>query len=204
MTRKTNRPSLRQCPREHVVVLGASIGGPDAVREFISHLPHRLPAALVLAQHLGSEFVDLMVSQLAKSSALPVHIPRTAERAVHGEVLVVPSGSKLNMTREGHIKFSDQDDDAANAPSINQVMSMLPQTFGSSALAIVFSGMASDAVAGAVEVAAQGGEVWVQDPESCVVSKMVDEVVEAGVSRFAGTPKALAEKLVAYLEEKDS
>lgn len=188
---------------QRIVVLGASIGGPDAVREFISHLPQRLPALLVLVQHLGPEFVDLMVSQLAKVSALPVHIPTHGERAVHGEVLVVPGGRHLSMTREGHITFKDQGNEASNMPSINQVLSMVAQTFGSNAVAIVFSGMASDAVSGAVEMASSGGQVWVQDPDSCVVSKMVDEVVEAGVSRFAGDPKALAEKLVAYLKETD-
>ncbi|MGB8635019.1 MAG: chemotaxis protein CheB [Rhodanobacteraceae bacterium] len=188
---------------KRVVVLGASIGGPDAVRTFLSHLPQQLPASIVLVQHLGSEFVDLMVSQLSKSSALPVRIPGRAERAIHGEVLVVPSGCQLSISPQGQIKVRELDGEAANNPSINLTMSMAAEAFGANATAIIFSGMASDAVAGALEIAAHGGQVWVQDPESCVVSNMVDDVIEAGAARFTGTPEALAKKLVALLQETD-
>ncbi|MGA7296746.1 MAG: chemotaxis protein CheB [Rhodanobacteraceae bacterium] len=188
---------------KRVVVLGASIGGPDAVRTFLSHLPQQLPASIVLVQHLGSEFVDLMVSQLSKSSALPVRIPGRAERAIHGEVLVVPSGCQLNISPQGQIEVRELDGEAANNPSINLTMSMAAEAFGANATAIIFSGMASDAVAGALEIAAHGGQVWVQDPDSCVVSKMVDDVIEAGAARFTGTPEALAHKLVALLQETD-
>lgn len=188
---------------KRVVVLGASIGGPDAVREFLSYLPQKVPACLVLVQHLGSEFVDLMVSQLSKSSALPVRIPGRAERAVHGEVLVVPSGCQLKLDPSGQLEVSNLDGEAANNPSINLTMTMAAEAFGATATAIIFSGMAKDAAAGALEIASRGGEVWVQDPESCVVSNMVDEVVKAGVARFTGTPEALAHKLVAFLQETD-
>ncbi len=188
---------------KRVVVLGASIGGPDAVREFLSHLPQKLPACLVLVQHLGSEFVDLMVSQLSKSSALPVRIPGRAERAVHGEVLVVPSGCQIKLEPNGQLEISNLGGDGANNPSINLTMTMAAETFGAGATAIIFSGLAKDAAAGALEIASRGGEVWVQDPESCVVSNMVDEVVKAGVARFTGTPEALAHKLVAFLQEMD-
>lgn len=199
-----SEPAAAATRIERVVVLGASIGGPDAVREFLSHLPQQLPASLVLVQHLGSEFVDLMVSQLSKSSALPVRIPGRAERVVHGEVLVVPSGSQIRISADGQAEVREQDGAAGTSPSINLTMSMAAEVFGARATAIIFSGMASDAAAGALEIASRGGEVWVQDPDSCVVSNMVDEVVAAGVARFTGTPEALAHKLVAFLQETDN
>jgi len=42
---------------QHVFVLGASIGGPEAVREFLGALPPRFPALFVLVQHMGEEFL---------------------------------------------------------------------------------------------------------------------------------------------------
>lgn len=189
---------------ERVVVLGASIGGPDAVREFLSHLPQRLPATIILVQHLGSEFVDLMVSQLAKSSALPVRIPGRAERAVHGEVLVVPSGSDIVLAQDGQVTLKVPEGQTSPDPSINRTLAMAAEVYGALATGIIFSGMASRVADGAAEIASRGGEVWVQDPESCVVSKMVDEVIAAGVVRFTGSPQALAHQLVAHLQETDN
>lgn len=183
-------------PPRHVVILAASIGGPDAVREFLSVLPERFPVTLVLVQHLGSEFIDLMVGQLAKSSALPVRQPRNGDRAFNSEVLVVAQGRRFKMNRAGEIELGAAPDTAAKEPAINYAMSMAAETYGADALGIVFSGMAPDAVAGTLEIASRGGEVWAQEPASCIVSSMVDGVIAAGVARFVGTPRALGEHLL--------
>ena len=187
---------------ERLVVLGASIGGPDAVREFLSHLPEKFPATFVLVQHLGSEFVDLMVSQLGKSSALPVRIPTQTERAVPGEVLVVPNGRNLRIARDGALELVKLEEEGNVPASTNKTMAMAAETFGADTMAIIFSGMARDAVAGALEIAAHGGSVWVQEPQSCIVSNMVDDLIAAGVAKFSATPKALAERLIVEFSEE--
>jgi len=61
----------------------------------------------------------------------------------------------------------------------------------------VFSGMSTDAVEGSQYLADKGGRVYVQNPDTCVVSSMVDAVVDAGIVGFVGSPKELAEKLLA-------
>ena len=186
-------------PLRRVIVLGASIGGPDAVREFLSALPPRFPATFLLVQHIGSEFVNLMVNQLGKASALPVRVPGSGERALSGEVLVVPHGQRLRLPRSGEVELLPIAGGGGHDPSINDTMTMAAENFGEDAMAVVFSGMAGDAVSGALEIAARGGVVWAQDPASCVVSTMVDGVISAGVARFVGTPRALGENLVETL-----
>jgi two-component system chemotaxis response regulator CheB/chemosensory pili system protein ChpB (putative protein-glutamate methylesterase) len=69
-TRETDQTSQRlkvgtSAELQHVFVLGASIGGPEAVREFLGALPPRIPALFVLVQHMGDEFLELMSAQLA-------------------------------------------------------------------------------------------------------------------------------------------
>ena len=82
-------------------------------------------------------------------------------------------------------------------PSIDRVLGDLADRFGAAAGAIVFSGMGSDAVEGCRHVVARGGKVYVQSPESCVVSTMVDGIIEAGLASFQGTPAELADRLMA-------
>ena len=72
--------------------------------------------------------------------------------------------------------------------------------FGANAGVIVFSGMAEDAAEGSVYLAGIGGRVYVQDPDTCVISSMVDGVIETGVVTFAGSPKALAGKVMGDLK----
>jgi chemotaxis response regulator CheB len=69
--------------------------------------------------------------------------------------------------------------------------------FGDKSCAIIFSGMAHDAIEGSKHVKAKGGRVWAQDPDTCVISSMVDGAREAGVVEFLGSPKQLADKMIA-------
>lgn len=179
-----------------VWVLGASIGGPEAVREFLGELPRDYPALFVLAQHMGAEFVDLMAQQLAKSTALTVRTPTHGERVGHGEVVLVPTTHRLQVDPEGIVVLERSGNDAAYSPSIDRVLRDIADRYGANAGAIIFSGMTTDAVEGSTYLAGKGGTVYAQHPDTCVVSSMVDGAVEAGVVKFLGSPKELAERLL--------
>ena len=180
---------------ERVIVLGASIGGPEAVRAFLGQLPRELPAAFILAQHMGPEFLEIMAGQLGKASSLRVRLPEPGTLFSHGEVLVTPVGQRLTIDSNGLIVLGELNEKSPFSPCIDQVMFDMASRFGRSTSAIVFSGMASDGIRGCLKIKSVGGEVWIQDPETCVVTTMVDGARDAGVVSFSGSPVALAEKL---------
>ena len=180
-----------------VVVLGASIGGPEAVRDFLGALPAGFPVLFVLAQHMGEEFLELMSAQLRKSIALTVRNPSHGERASHGEVLIVPTTHRLQVDAEGVITLAHLPEKMPYSPSIDQVLRDAADAFGDKAGAIIFSGMAHDAIEGSQYLKSRGGWIWAQDPDTCVISSMVDGAREAGVVEFLGAPKKLAEKMIA-------
>lgn len=180
-----------------VWVLGASIGGPESVREFLAGLPRDYPALFLLAQHLGHEFVDLMARQLAKATALTVRLPTHGERIGHGEIAVVPATHRLQVDPEGIVVLERDTARGEYSPSIDRVLHDVADRFGPAAGAIIFSGMSEDAVEGCRYLAEKGGRVYAQDPETCVVSAMVDGVRETGVVGFVGSPRELAEQLLA-------
>ena len=68
--------------------------------------------------------------------------------------------------------------------------------YGSSASAIIFSGMTNDAIEGCKYLASKGGAIYVQHPDSCVVSSMIDGVMDAGIVKFLGAPRELAEQVL--------
>ena len=179
-----------------VWVLGASIGGPEALREFLGEFPRNFPAVFLLAQHLGAEFVDMMARQLAKSTVLTVRTPTHGERVSHGEVLIVPGSHRLQVGPDGVVLLERVTAELPVSPSIDQVIEDAAERYGDAAGAIIFSGVSEDAVRGCRALAAKGGRVYVQSPESAVVSTMIDAVTETGVVGFTGTPKELAARLI--------
>ncbi len=180
-----------------VWVLGASIGGPDAVREFLSGIPRSISCVFLLAQHMGADFIDLMVSQLAKATALDVKMAVAGSAARPGQVLIVPLAERMLLSADGDVRIVPLDTPSPYSPSIDQVLFDVADRFGARAGAIIFSGMAHDAIEGAKYLASKGGVVWVQDPATCVVSSMIDGAMEAGIVRYQGGPADLAQKFIA-------
>lgn len=179
---------------ERVVVLGASIGGPDALRTFLGELPVGIPAVFLLVQHLESGYFERLAQQLQKSSPLPVKVATADAVAVPGEVLVIPANERVTLEADGRLAFAPHASVPHYTPSIDDVLRDVADRFGDRATAIVFSGMAGDAVEGAVYLTAKGGEVWAQEPSSCVVSSMVDGARARGVVEFTGSPRELAQR----------
>lgn len=179
-----------------VVVLCASIGGPDALRSFLAGIPAGFPALFVVVQHLENGYFERLAQQLQKASPLPVRVPMAGLAARDGEVLVVASGARFLLAVDGQIELGEPAEASRYRPCIDDVLCDIADTFGPHSHAIIFSGMAADAVEGAVHLTRQGGEVWAQDPESCVVSSMVDGARSRGVVEFIGSPRELADHCV--------
>ncbi|MBB5207245.1 chemotaxis protein CheB [Chiayiivirga flava] len=181
-----------------VVVLGASIGGPDALRTFLAGIPPEFPALFLLVQHLENGYFERLAQQLQKATRLRVRaLVPDGPFAATGEVLVVPANLRYTVERNGHIEAIAHDAPPHYTPCIDDVLRDAADRFGARTTAIIFSGMAGDAIEGAVYVTAKGGEVWVQDPASCVVSSMVDGARARGVVEYIGSPRELAERCVA-------
>jgi len=184
----------------NVWVIGASIGGPQAVKRFLACIQTRLPVAFVLAQHIGSNFVSLLAKQLDKVSGMNVVAARDGHLLKHNEVVIAPTAERITLDKHGHVRLKPLETKSIYTPSIDTVMTDISMRYGVRTSAIMFSGMGSDGVRGSQLIAARGGRIWAQESESCVISSMPDSTRRAGIVGFNGTPEELAEYLVNYFE----
>ena len=188
---------------ENVWVLGASLGGPQAVREFLEAVDGDLPVAFVLVQHIGASHVQLLAEQLNRVSAFRVLPARLGHVLRHGEVILAPADKHLQMTQDGYVSLGKTPDDAIYLPSIDHVMQGLAARYGARAGAIVFSGMGDDGAEGCIAIARQGGIVWAQDVKSCVISSMPDQARKTGTVTFSANPPAIAQHLYDFYQDAD-
>jgi len=191
--------SLPDEPPENILnvwVLGASIGGPEAVKRFLSKVPAELPVAFVLAQHLGDGFVSLLAHQLDRASRFKVKEALAGDTLKHGEVIVVPVENRMTLNKAGRIEFVDEQWQGYYKPSIDCVIDEVTSSFGTTSGVIIFSGMGADGVLASKQFAEKyQGLIWAQTPDTCVISSMPDSVREQNLVSYSGSPEALAFKL---------
>lgn len=182
----------------NVWVLGASLGGPQAVRQFLAAIQEDLPAVFILAQHIGANHVSLLAEQLNRVTVFTVLPGKTGHQLKHGEVILTPADKQLSITEDGFLALTQAPPATIYSPSIDNVMAEVARCYGDKAGTIVFSGMGDDGARGCEAIADGGGIVWAQDIASCVVSSMPDQARKTGKVSYSANPEQLAKHLYEY------
>lgn len=179
-----------------VLLLGATVDSTDSVCAFLAALPSGLRMAVLLTQHQGAASADMLSERLSKHSALPVRIASHGQRARAGEVLLVPANRQVRLLRDGRVECEAVDVASFQNPSIDSAFTTAANVFGRDAVAIVFAGPGTDAVAGAQAVHDRGGRVWVEQASGDHYADMVHGVEAERLASFTGTPFELAARLI--------
>lgn len=188
---------------ERVWILGASLGGPEAVKGFLDNLPEGLPVAFIYAQHIDANFSAVLAKVLARHSSFSLKIAADGDRLRYGEILLVPVDREMYFDDGGNIHFKDTPWPGPYGPSIDQVLLNVADCYGSRSHAIFFSGMGNDGAIAAPLLKAYGSTIWVQTSASCANSSMADSVAATGCSTFSGTPVQLSAELVKLIEKEE-
>lgn len=183
----------------NVWVLGASLGGPEAVKRFLRALPEDIPAAFIIAQHLGENFVSLLAEQLNRVCKLNVMVPVEGYLLQHSDVIVTPVRERLLINPIGNVELDMLTEEYAYSPSIDLVIRDVAERYGDRAGTIIFSGMGDDGKLGCQRMMEHGGQVWLQTAESCIVSSMPDNVRKICQPQYIGNPEQLANQLTRHL-----
>jgi len=185
-------------PKLNVWVLGASLGGPQAVRQFLAAIEEDLPVVFILAQHIGANHVSLLAEQLHRVTKFTVIPGKTGHQLCHGEVVLTPADKQLSLTEDGYLMLKPAPPATIYSPSIDNVMSEVATRYGQKAGTIIFSGMGDDGARGCESIAEHGGIVWAQDIASCVVSSMPDQARKTGKVSYSANPEQLAKHLYQF------
>lgn len=188
-------------PVQQLWMLGASLGGPAAVKEFLDVLPADIPCAFLYAQHIDAPFQTHLLQALGSSALTLKALHDAPQDMQNGHLYLVPVTHRFQITAEGQLIRQPGPWSGPYAPSIDEAFELAARQFSGTTHAMVFSGMGGDALLGAEHIRAAGGQVWTQCSTSCIQSAMPDALFQAGLADFSGTPGALAHALVHYLEK---
>jgi two-component system chemotaxis response regulator CheB len=175
------RPIIRDTTHK-VVVVGASTGGTEALRELLEAMPPDAPG-IAIVQHMPEVFTAQFAKRLDQSCRIEVKEAETNDRLVPGRALVAPGNRHLVVRRSGALYFVDVVDGppvSLHRPSVDVLFRSAAQAAGRNAVGVILTGMGDDGADGLAEMKAAGARTIAQDEATSVVFGMPKEAIARG------------------------
>ena len=173
------------CPitsTEKLVIIGASTGGTEALREVLMRLPADSPAILI-AQHMPPGFTQTFAKRLDALCRVRVSEAVHGERVLPGHAYIAPGHSHLLLAKSGAnyvVELNGGPPVNRHRPSVDALFRSAANHAGPNAVGVILTGMGKDGAAGLLEMHARGAHTIAQDEASSVVYGMPREAVAIG------------------------
>ena len=169
---------------EKVVAVGASTGGTEALKTFLTALPPD-SAGIVIVQHMPEMFTTSFAKRLDELSAITVKEAANGDTVLRGRALIAPGNKHMLLKRSGaryYVEVKDGPLVNRHRPSVDVLFRSTAQYAGANSIGIIMTGMGDDGAKGLLEIKEAGGHTIAQDQDSCVVFGMPKEAIKLGAA----------------------
>ena len=183
---------------DKIIVIGASAGGTEAIKEVITRLPSVSPG-VVIVQHMPEGFTKLFAERLNNLSQMFVKEATDGDRVMPGVVLVAPGSYQMSVIRSGgfyRVKCEKGEKVCGHCPSVEVLMRSAATCAGANAVGVMLTGMGSDGAGGMKAMRDAGARTIAQSEESCVVFGMPKSAINAGGVEFIVSLNDIAGKVL--------
>ncbi|MCA3213747.1 MAG: chemotaxis response regulator protein-glutamate methylesterase [Burkholderiaceae bacterium] len=167
---------------EKLIIIGASTGGTEAIREVLVRLPADSPAVLI-TQHMPVGFTKSFAARLDSLCKISVSEAVDGERVLPGHAYIAPGDRHMKLARSGAnyvVQLDDGPPVNRHRPSVEVLFRSAAVVAGRNAFGLMLTGMGKDGAAAMVEMRQAGSYNIAQDEATCVVYGMPREAVLLG------------------------
>jgi len=169
-----------RCPP--LIAIGASTGGPAALKTILEPLPSNLAAAIIIVQHVDEEFARSFAEWLNEQTALKVRLAQPGDRPQPGQVLIAGREDHLILTRESTLDYTAKPEDYPYRPSVNVFFETVARPWGGQAVGVLLTGMGKDGGNGLLALRQAGCHTIAQDQASSAIYGMPKAAAEIGAA----------------------
>lgn len=164
----------------HVVGIGASAGGLEALEQFFERVPEDSRLCFIVVQHLSPDFKSMMDELLARRTRLPIVRVQDGIEVQPDRIYLMPPRKEMILSA-GRLFLTDKDPAQGFALPIDRFLRSLAQDFGSRSIGVILSGTGSDGSRGIRDIHDAGGLVVAQSEESAKFDGMPRSARETGL-----------------------
>ncbi|MBS0298520.1 MAG: chemotaxis response regulator protein-glutamate methylesterase [Gammaproteobacteria bacterium] len=198
--------SNRIASTEKLIIVGASTGGTEAIKEFLIRMPPDSPGILV-TQHMPEGFTKSFANRLNSLCKISVVEAQGGERVLPGHAFIAPGHSHLLLKRSGANYMTELNQGelvSRHRPSVDVLFRSAANCAGKNAIGVILTGMGKDGAAGMLEMHKAGSYNFAQDEASCVVFGMPKEAIAAGGVNEVVSLKDMARSVLAKISSMGS
>lgn len=191
---------------EKLIIIGASTGGTEAIKEFLLQMPSDCPGILI-TQHMPEGFTRSFAKRLDSLCKISVCEAAGGERVLPGHAYIAPGHSHLLLARSGanYVTQLDQGPPVnRHRPAVDVLFRSAAQCAGKNAVGVILTGMGKDGAQGMLEMKEAGAYNFAQDEASCVVFGMPREAVAVGAAHEVAGLSELPARVLNYLATHSS
>lgn len=191
---------------EKLIIIGASTGGTEAIKEFLIQLPSDSPGVLI-TQHMPEGFTRSFANRLDKLCRISVKEAEGGERVLPGHAYLAPGHSHLKLVRSGANYMTQLDDGPPvnrHRPSVDVLFESAAVAAGKNAVGVILTGMGKDGAAGMLKMKEAGAYNLAQDEASCVVFGMPREAIAIGATHDVGPLSELPGRVMMVFSSQGS
>jgi len=188
---------LVSAPKDTIVAIGISAGGPATLHKLIPALPANFPAT-VITQHMPADFTAPFAKRLNEEAAMTVREAAEGDVLKPGQVLIAPGSHHLKIAKHvGKLvcRLDNGPKVSGFRPSVDVLFTSLSEVAGDRTVAIVMTGMGDDGSRGLRLLKQSGAGTLAQDQDSSIVFGMPKAAARTGcvdrVVALSDIPKAL-------------
>jgi len=186
-----------------VILLGASTGGTEALREVMTHLPDGLPGIAVV-QHIPPVFSKAFADRLNNQCAFTVREAADGDRLTPGLALIAPGNFHLLLNWHGdhyRVRVTGGPPVWHQRPAVDLLFKSASDCgAGPHAIAGVLTGMGKDGAEGLLRLRDTGASTFAQDEATSVVYGMPRAAWENGAARERLALDRVADHIVHHFE----
>jgi|694.fasta_scaffold02169_23 two-component system response regulator WspF len=187
-----------------LIAIGASTGGPQAIATLLQQISTISSASILIAQHIGSDFIEGLVSWLGNRSKIPVRMARIGDSIDQPGVLLMPCQPSLVLAQNRTFQVDMSASRSLHTPCIDHFFSSLAAHSGRHGVGVLLTGMGSDGAKGLLDLRSAGWYTLAQDESTSVVYGMPQVAKQLGAAHQVLSLDAIGPTISVYLKSPRS
>ncbi|HUR96645.1 MAG TPA: chemotaxis protein CheB [Pyrinomonadaceae bacterium] len=188
---------------KNIIVVGASAGGFEALKELVAGIPADLDASIFVVWHMSPDVRGILPQVFSRVNSLAAAHAFDREGIENRRIYVAPPDRHL-LIENGRVRVTRGPKENRFRPAVDPLFRSAAYHYGPDVIGIILSGALDDGTSGLWTIKHRGGITIVQDPNDAEVPSMPENALREVQVDYTLPVAEMPRLLVSLINEKSA